>query len=121
MAANAQDKRQEKCPVCGDDDNCGDCNHGGASVMFSVSGSTEYWVEPGASAPDVRPGGWGMLERIEILVGNQVTRAWESGHDLQLAESREQYDLIAAAADVAGIMLPDDDGDEQPPLIFGGN
>jgi len=89
-------------------------------VQFFVSSETSYTVTPGAEEAEKRDEEWGMLTRILLMEddGETVVSDWSSYDGTQYADDREQYEVIAAAATVANIMLPDPLPDEECPVLM---
>lgn len=94
----------------------------GLTVKFYVSSTTSYTVKPGDKEDDVTGKDEldGMLTGIDVLDGDRVISSYNAYEGTAVAEDREEWELIAAAAEIANIMLPDaEDDEEHPVLMFG--
>ena len=90
------------------------------TVKFYVTSTTSYTVLPGAEHAAPKDELDGMLTGIDVLDGDEVVASYNAYEGTVYAEDREEWDLIATAAEVANIMLPDAEEDEEHPVLMFG-
>lgn len=81
------------------------------TITFHVSSTRLYKVTEGASDVEVEDGYDGMLEGITITNDDGTQYDYWVEDRTVYASDKEEYDRILAAAEVANIMLPEDEDD----------